>query len=81
MCSDGVDVFVNSVDGQRQTTLDALLRFSSVGLDDDQFWHPEFGAIGMASGLVRVSTVLIPSAVWLFGSGLIGLIGMARRKA
>ena len=26
------------------------------------------------------STVPIPAAVWLFGSGLFGLIGMARRK-
>ena len=28
----------------------------------------------------RVSRVPIPAAVWLFGSGLIGLIGFARRK-
>ena len=28
-----------------------------------------------------VSTVPIPAAAWLFGSGLIGLIGVARRKA
>lgn len=28
-----------------------------------------------------VSAVPIPSAVWLFGSGLVGLIGFARRKA
>ena len=27
------------------------------------------------------STVPVPAAVWLFGSGLIGLIGLARRKA
>lgn len=27
-----------------------------------------------------VSTVPIPGAVWLFGSGLVGLIGFARRK-
>ena len=27
-----------------------------------------------------VSTVPVPAAVWLFGSGLIGLIGVARRK-
>lgn len=27
-----------------------------------------------------VSTVPVPAAVWLFGSGLIGLIGIARRK-
>lgn len=28
-----------------------------------------------------VSTVPVPAAVWLFGSGLIGLIGFARKKA
>ena len=30
--------------------------------------------------LVRTSVVPLPAAVWLFGSGLIGLIGLARRK-
>ena len=29
---------------------------------------------------VDTSAVPIPSAVWLFGSGLLGLVGMARRK-
>lgn len=33
-----------------------------------------------ASHLVRVTVVPIPAAIWLFGSGLIGLIGLARRK-
>jgi len=28
----------------------------------------------------EVSSVPVPSAVWLFGSGLMGLVGMARRK-
>jgi len=28
----------------------------------------------------EVSAVPVPAAVWLFGSGLIGLVGMARRK-
>ena len=28
-----------------------------------------------------VSTVPVPAAVWLFGSGLLGLVGLARRKA
>ena len=28
-----------------------------------------------------ISAVPVPAAVWLFGSGLIGLIGVARRKA
>ena len=33
-----------------------------------------------ASALVRTSVVPLPSAVWLFGSGLLGLIGVARRE-
>ncbi|MGV7235663.1 MAG: VPLPA-CTERM sorting domain-containing protein [Nitrosomonadaceae bacterium] len=32
------------------------------------------------SAMVTVSSVPIPAAVWLFGSGLLGLVGMARRK-
>ena len=31
--------------------------------------------------LVRTTVVPVPAAVWLFGSGLIGLAGFARRKA
>ena len=31
--------------------------------------------------LAQISSVPIPAAAWLFGSGLIGLIGLARRKA
>jgi hypothetical protein len=27
-----------------------------------------------------VSSVPVPAAVWLFGSGLLGLVGVARRK-
>jgi len=30
--------------------------------------------------IIKLSSVPIPSAIWLFGSGLIGLIGLARRK-
>jgi hypothetical protein len=33
------------------------------------------------SFLVRAQVVPIPPAVWLFGSGFLGLIGIARRKA
>ena len=29
---------------------------------------------------IEVSPVPLPAAIWLFGSGLIGLIGIARRK-
>lgn len=33
-----------------------------------------------ASSIWRISAVPVPASVWLFGSGLIGLIGLARRK-
>ncbi len=43
------------------------------------------GYIDIGSGnsmhVVSVQAVPIPAAVWLFSSGLLGLIGMARRKA
>ena len=32
-------------------------------------------------GAVDVPAVPVPAAVWLFGSGLIGLVGIARRKS
>ena len=36
----------------------------------------------VGSALVRdTSVVPVPAAVWLFGSGLLGLVGLARRKA
>jgi hypothetical protein len=28
----------------------------------------------------NISTVPVPAAAWLFGSGLLGLVGIARRK-
>ncbi len=35
---------------------------------------------GVGTALYRVSAVPVPAAVWLFGSGLLGLVGVARRK-
>jgi ABC-type uncharacterized transport system permease subunit len=31
-------------------------------------------------GMLSYSAVPVPAAVWLFGSGLVGLIGVARRR-
>jgi len=61
-------------------------------LDSSNAWANFFGGGGQFSGIdsnlkfawaVRsgdVSAVPVPAAVWLFGSGLIGLLGLARRK-
>ena len=34
----------------------------------------------IASGVLDVAAVPIPAAIWLFGSGLLGLVGVVRRK-
>jgi hypothetical protein len=55
----------------------------------NQAWESAFsdpmttcsGCSTASTYVVKVSAVPVPTATWLFGSGLIGLIGMARRKA
>ena len=57
---------------------------------NDSLWSPDFyyeydslrNSVDEGTGtyLVRTTVVPVPAAVWLFGSGLIGLIGVARRK-
>jgi len=40
----------------------------------------KFGDIGGFDLVVDIAPVPVPAAVWLFGSGLLGLVGVARRK-
>jgi len=67
--------------------------WSGSEFDSSNAWGFNFGLGGQGTGgkdfsstfawAVRsgdVSAVPVPAAVWLFGSGLIGLLGMARRK-
>jgi hypothetical protein len=56
----------------------------SQGLGPETFQPGIRGYLDIGSGnsmhVVSVSSVPVPAAVWLFGSGLAGLIGFARRK-
>jgi len=47
-----------------------------IGSLSSQIWLSDLSADSISP-----STVPVPASVWLFGSGLIGLIGIARRKA
>ena len=38
-------------------------------------------ALNLEGTVASVSAVPVPAAVWLFGSGLLGLVGVARRKS
>jgi hypothetical protein len=63
--------FVGIIDETGFSTVEIV---ELTGADYDQ--HPIWGD----SFTVGVSAIPAPAAVWLFGSGLIGLVGMARRK-
>lgn len=44
------------------------------------FSAPNFESYDLTVTAYSVSTVPVPAAAWLFGSGLLGLVGVARRK-
>jgi len=56
------------------TSLAPFFRFS----DGGQSAEPNF--VSRYGWAVRPGDVPVPAAVWLFGSGLLGLIGISRRK-
>ena len=64
---DGVSIITVPTDWLRDVT------------GDTQVQYTEAGNL-LTAKLVSVNEVPVPGAVWLFGSGLLGLIGVARRK-
>ncbi len=78
--ADGTDI-LNSWLWSDLSSLGAVnaLEFSVFGSDVGEFGlnTPAYFAI---DNLTYVSAVPVPAAVWLFGSGLLGLIGVARRR-
>ena len=78
---DGVDVL--SVDLSVQHQFFGVIDtngFTSVSLSTSTTPNGDWGADDFTFATSPVSAVPIPSAVWLLGSGLISLIGFARRK-
>jgi hypothetical protein len=54
--------------------------FAGLGLTPGTYEWTWGSGVSADSLTLNVGAVPIPAAVWLFGSGLLGLIGMARRK-
>lgn len=54
--------------------------YFSMGAGNQSTTLKSFSYYGWAVQSGDVSAVPVPAAVWLFGSGLIGLLGLARRK-
>lgn len=65
-------------------TSDSNYPFNPADLRVALFFIEEYDAGGNtlyhALGLMQVNPVPVPPAIWLFGSGLLGLVGMARRR-
>ncbi|MDC1287907.1 PEP-CTERM sorting domain-containing protein [Gammaproteobacteria bacterium] len=68
-----------SSDTSRTSTSDYFLAMQSL-LHPDLSYSDLTGA-PIASALVRLNTVPVPAAVWLFGTALVGLVGFSRRKS
>lgn len=58
----------------------AALFFSKGSCDPEEPFSSDPGLCTEDSAYASPSPVPVPAAVWLFGSGLLGLVGMARRK-
>jgi hypothetical protein len=78
-----------SLPGQNSDSLDHMVTWLITGGEGNTAgnfviaWEdlPGGGDRDFNDVVVEVSVVPIPAAAWLFGSGLLGLIGIARRKA
>jgi len=65
-------------------TQDATL-IHSASINDTTYTSGKFGFYtqsqdGVTFSNLMITAVPIPPAIWLFGSGLIGLIGIAKRR-
>jgi len=80
LATKGVDNGERSVDLNQDLS---LISFSSLGRVEWQ--HHEFSLMGLnfdyRGGEPNPSAVPVPAAAWLFGSGLLGVAGLLRRRA
>jgi hypothetical protein len=74
----GTGLLTGSRNGVDYDPTPAIWTFSTTDLGD---WDGADLRDGTYSMSVQTTVVPVPAAVWLFGSGMIGLVGIARRKA
>lgn len=69
-----IDIFLLAAQGNVTDYFDVLNSYGSVQVDGEDYF--DLYDLNMEV----ISQVPVPAAAWLFGSGLIGLIGLARRN-
>lgn len=79
-----LEVFGISLGNDTDFDFDAILSFDSGSLKGGFTTGLLDGTITGSKVIAKLGTISpvpVPAAVWLFGSGLLGLVGIARRKA
>ena len=77
--------FANANDlGSAAANLYVLTTSSTTGTDSARAFQSSFGLSLLADGTLKsvggVSEVPVPAAIWLLGSGLVGMAGVGRRR-
>lgn len=78
---DGDFVLAVSADGGTTWTGGDINSGSEFTSPEANTYAVHFTGIGGTEIVVDLAPVPVPAAVWLFGSGLLGLVGVARRRA
>lgn len=78
--STGAGIDLGTITGWEQdtkvtVTIENLLTATTLNNGEQAFVEKKFGGVGLS-----INPIPVPAAVWLFGSGLIGLVGVARRR-
>ena len=76
------DVFSGAgIDTKSPDLLTALGAPTNTAFEFFGFSLQSVNGIVTSTDILNTAVVPVPAAVWLFGSGLIGLVGVARRRA
>jgi hypothetical protein len=78
--SGGFDLTTSTWDDINRVGLTLQNTLSAVSLVDGEGALIQKKAIGSSVDVTTSTVVPVPAAVWLFGSGLLGLVGVARRR-
>ncbi|NOQ89335.1 MAG: VPLPA-CTERM sorting domain-containing protein [Gammaproteobacteria bacterium] len=81
------DILNFSITGVAGDTIESYALASILSPSSDEFFAAHIAGFDETDGVTSAkfagstTVVPVPAAVWLFGTGLIGLVGVARRKA